>query len=199
MVPPFPAFFNPGRGTCTPDPHPTAGCWGGSQSRPSPNCRPDLRVWQWSFLATFSPGSSVSVPPSGSWHPLRSPDQGFRAAAEGRVLRYLHSLEADIVGLSACLSLNPRLPRVALLPGKGPLFWQDAPHPSTGARHAASLPSIAGLHSCEGLRGACLAFPALPSSPVLSGTLPQILLSCRGPPSPGESLSAGSIRGEQYE
>lgn len=140
----------------------------GSQSQPSPNCRPDLRVWQWSFPATFSPGNSVSVPPSGSWHPLRSPDQGFRAAAEGRVLRYLHSLEADIEGLSACLSLNPCLPRVALLPGKGPLFWQDAPPP----QHRGQARSLASQHCWPAcVRGAQGGLPRLPCPPLLSCAL----------------------------
>uniref|UniRef100_A0AC11BJR8 CLN6 transmembrane ER protein n=1 Tax=Ovis aries TaxID=9940 RepID=A0AC11BJR8_SHEEP len=122
-------------------------------------------AWLWNdpVLRKKYPGV-IYVPEPWAFYTLH--DRGTCFVHLLKVSEYLHSLEADIVGLSsACLSLNPHLPPAALLPGKGALFWQDAPHPSTRARHTASLPGIAGLHACEGLRGATS--PSLPSSPLL--------------------------------
>lgn len=53
MVPPCPCLFNPG-GYVHPRSSPCRRLHGvGSQSQPSPNRRPDLGVWLWSFPAAF--------------------------------------------------------------------------------------------------------------------------------------------------
>lgn len=53
MVPPCPCLFNPG-GYVHPRSSPRRRLHGvGSQSQPSPNRRPDLGVWLWSFPAAF--------------------------------------------------------------------------------------------------------------------------------------------------
>ena len=112
-----------------------------------------------------------------------------------------------------CLSLSLCLPPAGLLPGKGPSFPMGRPPPTAASpeARAGSPPMAAGPRPhfpavpacvCAGVSGACLASRGPASSPVLSGSpVPQGLLSpfMQWSPSPRQSPSAGSIRGEKCD
>lgn len=172
MVPPCPCLFNPG-GTCTPDPHPAAGCMGwGARASPPPTAGLISGSGCGRSRPPSSPGNSVCVPPSGLWHRLV-----YLTKVSERLLKAEFSGTCTHQGghRGALVSVSqPESTPAARSPAprKGGLVLARRPLPSTGARSppatAGTQPHVPALLACMRARGSGgPASPPLPSLPIL--------------------------------